>query len=174
MYRYILAALVATTSISAYAQQVNTLYFLENSPMRHTINPAFQPVSQGYVNFTPLGWTSMSVGNNSLTVSDLFFVDPTTHKTITPLHPNADRNAFLRTMRNVTYFNGGATFGIVNFGFRHKDNGYVTIGINQRIEGIHIRFLFRRRNAEYNRRKYNQPDGVRLSRYDLHGDWRRL
>ena len=135
MYRYILAALVATTGISAYAQQVNTLYFLENAPMRHTINPAFQPVSQGYVNFTPLGWTSMSVGNNSLTVSDLFFVDPTTHKTITPLHPNADRNAFLRTMRNVTYFNGGATFGLVNFGFRHKDNGYVTIGINQRIEG---------------------------------------
>ena len=135
IHQILLSALVATMSIGASAQQVNTLYFLENAPMRHTLNPAFQPVSQGYVNFTPLGWTSMSVGNNSLTVSDLFFVDPTTGKTITPLHPNADRNAFLRTMRNVTYFNGGATFGIVNFGFRHKDNGYVTIGINQRIEG---------------------------------------
>ena len=44
--------LLALTAISASAQQVNTLYFLENAPMRHTINPAFQPVSKGYITFT--------------------------------------------------------------------------------------------------------------------------
>ena len=44
--QFILAALVALFSLSASAQQVTTLYFLENTPMRHTINPAFQPVSQ--------------------------------------------------------------------------------------------------------------------------------
>ncbi len=135
IHKILLAALVAIIAVNASAQQVNTLYFLENAPMRHTINPAFQPVSQGYVNFTPLGWSSMTVGNNSLTMSDIFYIDPTTGKTITPLHPNGDRNAFLRTMRNVTYMNGGAMFSIVNFGFRHKDVGYVTIGINERIEG---------------------------------------
>ena len=43
----ILVALVALVALSANAQQVTTLYFLENAPMRHTINPALQPVSRG-------------------------------------------------------------------------------------------------------------------------------
>jgi len=135
MHKFLLAALVAAISISAGAQQVNTLYFLENSPMRHTINPAFQPVSKGYINFSPLGWTSMSLGNNSLTMSDVLFVDPTTGKTITPLHPNANKNLFLNAMRNVTYLNGGMSFSIINMGFRIKEQGYLMIGINQRLDG---------------------------------------
>jgi hypothetical protein len=42
----------------AHAQQVNTLYFLENAPMRHIINPAFQPVSKVYVTLPAMGYTS--------------------------------------------------------------------------------------------------------------------
>ena len=131
----ILSALVAWFAVSVQAQQVNTLYFLENAPMRHTINPAFQPVSNGYINFSPLGWSSYSFGNNSLTMSDIFFLDPTgTGKTITPLHPNADRNAFLRTLRNMIYFNEDMNLGLLNMGFRIKEAGYMHIGINQHIE----------------------------------------
>ncbi len=131
----ILSALVALFAVSVQAQQVNTLYFLENAPMRHTINPAFQPVSNGYINFSPLGWSSYSFGNNSLTMSDIFFLDPTgTGKTITPLHPNADRNAFLRTLRTMIYFNEDMNLGLLNMGFRIKEAGYVHIGINQHIE----------------------------------------
>ena len=47
---YILSAFMALASASISAQQVTTLYFLENAPMRHTINPAFQPVSRGFIN----------------------------------------------------------------------------------------------------------------------------
>ncbi len=133
--RTILVALVAMLTLSAHAQQVTTLYFLENAPMRHTINPAFQPVSKGYINFSPLGWMSLSLGNNSLTLSDLVYVDPATGKTITPLHPDADKQAFLRKLNNVTYINGDAYIGILNMGFRIKDNGFLTLGINERIEG---------------------------------------
>ena len=132
--QFILAALVALFSLSASAQQVTTLYFLENTPMRHTINPAFQPVSQGYINFSPLGWMSMEMGNNSLTMSDVLFVDPLTGNTITPLHPNADKQKFLKQLRSMTYANGNLTVGLINMGFRIKENGYLTIGINERIE----------------------------------------
>ena len=135
MKKSLLAALVAIFAISANAQQVTTLYFLENAPMRHTINPALQPVSKGFINFSPLGWMSLGIGNNSLTVSDVLFVDPATGRTITPLHPNADTNAFLRQMRNMTYFNGDATLGIINMGFRIKDDGFLMIGLNERFEG---------------------------------------
>ena len=132
--RYLLAALVALCTLSAGAQQVTTLYFLENTPMRHTINPTFQPVSNGYLNFTPLGWMSFGFGNNSLTMSDVLFVDKTTGKTITPLHPNANRTKFLNQFRNMTMFNGDITLGILNLGARVKENGYLHIGINERVE----------------------------------------
>lgn len=139
--KYIVAALMAAITLSVSAQQVTTMYFLENTPMRHTINPAFQPVSQGYLNFTPLGWSSFSIGNNSLTMSDIFMVDtnpnsPTYGKTITILHPNAKAQQanFLNQIRSVTAINGDITLGLLNFGTRIKDNGYLTVGINERIE----------------------------------------
>jgi len=139
MKKHILAALVAAIAITANAQQVTTLYFLENAPMRHTINPAFQPVSNGFLNFTPLGWMSFGVGNNSLTMSDLIFVDnnpqsPTYGQTINALHPNADKSLLLKQMRSMLFVNGDITLGFLNFGLRIKDVGYMTIGINERIE----------------------------------------
>ena len=131
---FLAALLIAACSMSVRAQQVNTLYFLENAPMRHTINPAFQPVSKGYVNFSPLRWSVFSVGNNSLTLNDLIYVDPTTGKTITALHPSQDRTAFLKALRSMTDVNGSATLGIVNVGVRIKDAGFLTIGYNFRVE----------------------------------------
>jgi len=137
--QFILAALVAAFALTANAQQVTTLYFLENAPMRHTINPAFQPVSNGFVNFTPLGWMSLGAGNNSLTMSDLIFVDndpnsPTYGQTINALHPNADKAKFLKQIRSMLFVNGDVTLGLFNFGLRLSDAGYLTVGINERIE----------------------------------------
>ncbi len=134
MKRIMMLALVAISTIAVSAQQVNTLYFLENAPMRHTINPAFQPVSQGYVNFSPLGWMTVEIGNNSLTLSDGLKYDASLGKTITPLHPNADRQAALKAFKKVTLVNGDLTIGLVNFGFRIKKKGYLTIGLNERVE----------------------------------------
>jgi len=132
--RLFVTALVAVVAFAANAQQVNTLYFLENAPMRHTINPAFQPVSKGYINFSPLGWMSLGIGNNSLTLSDVLYYDPATGKTITPLHPGQDRAPLMRALRSSLYVNGNVTLGLLNMGFRIKDDGFLTIGLNERIE----------------------------------------
>ena len=132
--KYIIAALVATTIFSAQAQQVTTLFFLENAPMRHVINPALQPVSSGYINFTPLGYMSFWDGNNSLTMRDLIYTDQS-GKTITALHPEGgDRAKLLSTFRNSTLINGDMTIGLLNMGFRIKDDGYLMIGINERVD----------------------------------------
>ena len=132
-----LAALVAMVAISASAQQVTTLYFLENAPMRHTINPAFQPASNGYINFAPIGWSSYSVGNNAFTIQDVLFnyVDSTgVRSTITPLHPAADKQKFLGLLKSTAFINGDYNLGILNMGFRMNEKGYFTIGLNERIE----------------------------------------
>ena len=131
--QYILAALVATMTLSASAQQVTTMYFLENAPMRHLINPALQPVSKGYINFTPLGYSSFWVGNNSLTMSDLIYTY--NGQTVTALHPEGgDRQKLLSQFRKLTLVNGDMTLGLLNMGFRIKDDGFLTLGLNQKID----------------------------------------
>ena len=134
MKKLFATALVAMMTIAVGAQQVNTLYFLENAPMRHTINPAFQPVSKGYINFTPLGWMSLSAGNNSLTLSDVLIYDAATGKTVTALHPDQDRAKLMKALRSSLYINTDLTIGLLNMGFRIKDDGFLTIGFNERIE----------------------------------------
>lgn len=141
--RALLTCLCAIASVFfpciAHAQQNNTLFFLENAPMRHTINPAFQPISDGFVNFSPLGWMQLGAGNTSFTVSDLIYVDSKTGQTITALHPNGDKQQLLRLMRNMTLINSDITLGLINAGFRINEKGYITIGINERIDlGVSI------------------------------------
>ena len=143
---FLAALLIAATTLSAHAQQVTTLYFLENAPMRHTINPAFQPVSNGYFNLTPLGYTSISLGNNSFTLSDLIFnavdangkfvTDANGNKiAVTPFHPQyGNKQAFLNQLNDMTNVNGEITLGLINFGYRTRSGkGYVTLGINERL-----------------------------------------
>ena len=166
--RFFLAALVAMMSLSAVAQQVNTLFFLENAPMRHTLNPAFQPVSRGFINFTPLGWMSIGMGNNSLMMSSIFRYDPATGKTIIiPLHPNGDKQAFLGILKSMTLMDTEMTLGLLNMGFRIKENGYLTIGFNERIEsgGTLPKSLF---NFALNGGMTNLTPGESAS-YDLSG-----
>jgi hypothetical protein len=55
------------------AQQVNTLYFMENSPLRSNFNPSFQPTSNFYIGFPVLGLTYFGLGNNYLTLKDVVY-----------------------------------------------------------------------------------------------------
>jgi len=119
-------------STLASAQEVNTLYFLENSPQRNMFNPALMPVSSGYISFTPLGYTSLWVGNNSLTMSDLFYSK--NGKTMTPLNVG-ETGKFLKRLRNSTLVNFDMTTTILAFGARTKQEGFFHAGIFLRADG---------------------------------------
>ena len=129
-----IAALAAVLCLASgiRAQEVNTLFFLENAPMRHIVNPAFQPVSDGYVAFTPLGYMSLWSGNNSLTMRDLIY----NYKgnTITALHPDGDKQALLNAFRKSTMINTEMTMEVLGFGFRIKDFGYVHFNVTERAD----------------------------------------
>lgn len=133
----IITAIAAVATIGALgaarAQETNTLFFLENAPMRHMVNPALQPVSNGYINFTPLGYSSFQVGNNSLTMSDLVYNKD--GKTITAMYPGEDRQQLLRCFRSNTLLNMQTTTNWLSFGWRHQENGYIHINIMQRMSG---------------------------------------
>lgn len=116
------------------AQEVTTMYFLENAPMRHIVNPAFQPVSNGYINFTPLGYSSFWIGNNSMTPSDFIYNDKASGRVITFLHPNADRTGFYKSRPKNMLINNELSTNMLSFGARVKDNGYFHIGLMMRMD----------------------------------------
>ena len=122
--------LLACTSLVS-AQQVNTLYFLENAPMRHTINPAFQPVSKFYLTLPVIGYTSLWAGTNGWSMSDFIFKGPNGN-TITPLHPDAPAN-WLEQQPKKFAFDMDLHTNILGFGFRIKENSYLHINVSERI-----------------------------------------
>lgn len=135
MKRYNLYSLVIACLLmlgSAHAQQVNTLYFLENAPMRHLINPAFQPMSNVYVTLPAIGYTSIWAGNNAFTMKDFIFNDPTTGNTITPFHPNANPNWLTKKPKH-TIVDADAYINLLGVGVRIKDNGYFHLNISEHI-----------------------------------------
>lgn len=131
---YTIIALLAISSTIARAQQVNTLYFLENAPMRHLINPAFQPMSRVYITLPAIGYTNIWGGNNAFTLQDLVFTNPGTGSTITPLHPNANPDWLTSKPQN-TILDIDAYINLLGLGFRVSPKGYFHLNIAQRVWG---------------------------------------
>jgi hypothetical protein len=103
----------------ALAQQVNTLYFVDNAPFRHTLNPAFQPIQDVYVGLPVIGFTQMSVGNNSVALKDVIY--QYNGQTVSFLHPdggNVDR--FYHTLHSTGLISTSFETNLLSFGFRHK------------------------------------------------------
>ena len=136
--RTIVFAIIIACSTALNAQQVNTMYFLENAPMRHLINPAFQPASKVYITLPAIGYTSLGAGNNVFAINSLIFKDPTTGNTITALHPNADGKLWKKLPKN-TVINTEAYVNLLGLGFRIKEAGYFHLNLAERLDvGIGI------------------------------------
>lgn len=130
--RIVLSALFFSICMSVSAQHVNTLYFLENQPYRHYINPSFQPISKVYVSLPVIGYTSLWAGNNSLTLKDIVYTQD--DKTIWCINPDADPSALLNKLRASTLIDVSANLNLLSFGFRIKENGYFHLNINERVD----------------------------------------
>ena len=99
----------------ANAQQVNNLYFIENAPVRHYLNPALQPLSGFYLGFPAIGYTQFGLGNNSITASSF--------DSSIPLSTRLD------AIKPTTLLNFDMQTNILNFGFRAKKS-YITFGLS--------------------------------------------
>ena len=126
----ILSVLFAGGSVVAVAQQVNTLYFLENAPMRHTINPAFQPVQEFYMAFPAIGYTSLWVGNHNLTLSDWVYKNAQ-GKTITALHPTGEEQ--WKALPNMLSLDLDATINLFSVGWHVRERGFFHINATERL-----------------------------------------
>lgn len=84
--------------------QTNSLYYIENSPLRHNFNAAFQPLSDFYISLPFCGNTSLEMGNNTFSASSLL----------------GSKLELIDKMSSITLLNAQMHMSLINFGFRHK------------------------------------------------------
>jgi outer membrane protein OmpA-like peptidoglycan-associated protein len=142
MKRFIATAAVALCSASLSAQQVNTLYFMNNVPERNAYNPAFQPVHNVYIDLPALPNFRLDAGNSSLGFNDVVFSKKIGGRdsAITFLHPEAlgKKDDFYRALSSTTRVYGDFTLNLIGFGFRVKKN-YFTVDVSQKVSaGLYL------------------------------------
>jgi outer membrane protein OmpA-like peptidoglycan-associated protein len=124
-------------SFTAKSQQVNTLYFLENAPVRHYLNPAFQPLSNFYFGLPVLGYMQIGVNNNSFALKD--FIYNNGGQTVTFLHPAfGSIDNFYNNIRPSTNLSIDLQLNLLDFGFR-TGAAYWSFGLTEKINaGIYL------------------------------------
>lgn len=135
--QYILAALLAATTGSVMAQDMNSAYFLDGFSYRHDMNPAYGN-ELGYCAIPVLGNLNVQM-RGSLGLEDVFFknpdfgVKPGAKKTATFLHPGISVDKALSGFdkdRNTLLFN--MDIPIASVGFFAFD-GYNTVELRERV-----------------------------------------
>jgi outer membrane protein OmpA-like peptidoglycan-associated protein len=120
---------------NVFAQQANTLYFMQGIPERNAYNPAFQSPYDFYIDLPVMPNFRFGFENNSLVFNDIIFSKNIDGRdsTMTFLHPLAmkERENFFKSLRNTTHINAGLTVNLLGFGFRNGKN-YFTFDISQK------------------------------------------
>jgi len=114
------------------AQQVNQLYFMEDVPVRHFLNPSFQPETDFYISLPVIGFTQFNVGNNSVSLKDVVY--KMNGRTITFLDPQGNIPLFYNTLKPNTVVRADLQTNLLSFGFRNKED-YWTLSVIEKMEG---------------------------------------
>lgn len=124
--------LISTFAFSSHAQQVSTNYFMDNSPIRHNLNPSFQPYADFYIGLPVVGLTQFNIGNNSLTLRDIIY--NSNGQTITFLNPNGSIDKFFNTLKPNTVIRTDLQTNLLSLGFRNKES-YWTFSLTEKVNG---------------------------------------
>lgn len=126
---FFLAAIFAVTAMAQ--SEVNSTAMLTNAPYRHFINPAFEPITDGYFYIPALSHLGLNVGNNSLSMSSLIINQD--GQTMWTLNPNSKVNPLDDIRRNML-INANVNVNLLGFGFRTKRRGFVHVNLSQRVD----------------------------------------
>jgi len=127
-----LISLFGLISICANAQsEVTSTNMLYNAPYRHFINPAFEPLTEGYLYLPALSHLSIYAGNNSFSLNNL--VINKGGVSMWTLNPNSGVN-IMDAFRQNTLIDANANIALLGFGWRTKRGGYLHINLNERVD----------------------------------------
>jgi len=129
---FLILLMISLVSLNIDSQQVNTLYFMENIPVRHFLNPSFQPTNDFYLSLPVVGFTQFNIGNNSVSLKDIIY--NVNGKTITFLNTNGDIGLFYNTLKSNTIIRTDFQTNLLSFGFR-QNTAYWTFSVTEKIDG---------------------------------------
>ena len=112
------------------SQQINTLYFMDDVPVRHFLNSSFQPIDDFYLSLPVIGFTQLSIGNNSLSLKDIIY--NVNGQTVSFLSPLGNIPRFYATLRTNTMIQGDIQTNLLSFGFRNK-SAYWTFSLSEKL-----------------------------------------
>jgi len=127
----ILALLILSGAL--YGQMPNSLFFMPGVPQAHRINPATQPGAGFYLGFPALSPLRLQFTSSALSANDLLIPNAANDGFITPLHPDADKDAFLNNFKDVNYFMTNVGTSLASVGFRARKS-YISFDIITRVE----------------------------------------
>ena len=128
----IILGLLLTTGI--FAQTGQTL-FLMNLPQSSELNPAFRPSSRVYVSLPVISGINFSMGNNFFNFSDVFTINPENDSIITPFHPDADIEDFMKKIKNTNALEVQTKVPLLGLGFAFGKKNFISLDINTRANG---------------------------------------
>ena len=132
LYIYLLSSLIGCFAVVVllYAQP-NTMYFMNYLPYQSYMNPAIQPACRVYVELPAISAINFSLGNNSLSMNDFVYMNQ--GQMVTALHPElGDKTSLLNAFSANTKFYQDLSFSLLGFGFKIKENGYLSINASLR------------------------------------------
>ncbi len=126
---------------AAYAQIDNTMYLMERVPQSSFINPSQAPNCKFYIGgllvplFGQLPPSMTFAVNLPVDYGDVIFHGEGAYKDslITPLHPTANINDFLKKLRKVNYSSVDMQMELLNFGFKVGKKGFMTVDLSERM-----------------------------------------
>lgn len=110
------------------AQNTNSLYFLENSPINSRLNPAMAPKYTGF----GIGLSNFSFSFQSdIAVNDLFYPGDN-GELYTFMHPEVDKDMFLSRLNDNSMVKTTSSIDLFNLGVRINRRHYLSVhtGIN--------------------------------------------
>lgn len=120
-------ALLCFISVGLNAQQINSLYFLDNSPLRHTYNPSFQPVSNFYFGIPALSNIKFGFESDLPTYKNAGF--DLGHV----FDMQTDKTSLLSALRPYSSFDSNLQLTLLDVGFRYNSN-YWTFTVSEKAE----------------------------------------
>lgn len=125
---------------ATFSQINNTMYYMDRLPQANYINPAQVPQCKFFLSglLIPLvGQLPPPVAfavNTPIDYNDIFFPGRWEYKDslITPIHPNANLNDFLKKLHPVNYTTFDFHLNLLYFGFKQGEKNFWTFDISER------------------------------------------
>ncbi len=109
--------LLLGTGLQAWAQNQNSLYFMNGIPQANRINPARSPDCGFYIGIPILSPLSTQLSSNPLAYEDIIYPHPTEDSLITFLHPLGDQEAFLNKLKPLNVMIADTRTSVFSLGF---------------------------------------------------------